>query len=294
MKCDECYEDISGLAYTCNECGKKHCSIHRLPEAHGCHGMNRFEMAKGKSSTQSQNSGENQNRSSPVKWMSDGFWFIFSIPMWILANIIGYLKFTYHYPASGLWKITKIGLVLVSLTVVAGFAGFGPIDSPNEQLVSPAESTVSNLTESSEIDEAKTEGLVREKINDARAERGLVGLSAKSSLSEQSRYHSEDMAERDELAHDLPGSTADERLYGAGCASGAENVAQTWVYENVATENGSKYLSSEEELADSLVNQWMNSPGHRDNILRNGWTVTGVGIEITEENKVYATQMFCV
>ncbi len=256
--------------------------------------MKRFEIGSSKSSTQPQKSGANQNRSTPVMWLSDGFWFIVSIPMWILANIIGFLKFTYHYPASGLWKLTKIGFVVVSLTVVAGFAGIGPIDSPNEQLVSPAESAASNLTESSEIDETETEELVRNGINDARAERNLVALATKSSLSRQSSSHSEHMAERGELAHDLPGSTSGERLNDAGCVSGGENVAQTWVYENIATEDGSKYLNSEEELADSLVEQWMNSPGHRDNILSNDWTITGVGIEITEENKVYATQMFCV
>lgn len=293
MKCDECGEDISGLAYTCNECGQRHCSTHRLPEAHSCHGMGRFEIPKGNSSTRSRKSGANQ-QSGAAKWMSNAFWFIISIPVWIFENLIGYLKFTYHYPASGLWKLTKIGVILLSLTVVAGFAGVGPIDSPNDQFISPVESTASNLTESSEIDESKTEQLIREEINDARAERGLVDLSAKRSLTEQSRYHSADMAERGVLAHDLPGSTAGERLNEAGCTSGAENVAQTWVFENIATENGTKYLSSEEELADSLTEQWMNSPGHRDNILSNDWTVTGVGIKITEENKVYATQMFCV
>lgn len=294
MKCDECGEDISGLGYTCNECGKMHCSTHRLPEAHSCRGMKRFEIGSSKASTQPQKSGANQNRFTPVKWLSDGFWFIISIPMWILANIIGFLKFTYHYPASGLWKLTKIGLVMVSLIVVAGFAGIGPIDSPNEQLVSPAESAASNFTESSEMDEAESEELVRERINNVRADRNLVDLSAKSSLSRQARSHSENMAERGKLAHDLPGSTAEERLNNAGCVSGGENVAQTWLYENIETEDGTDYLNSEEELADSLVEQWMNSPGHRDVILSNDWAVTGVGIEITDENKVYATQMFCV
>jgi len=35
-KCDVCGKNYKGLPYTCRECGGKHCSDHRLPEAHSC------------------------------------------------------------------------------------------------------------------------------------------------------------------------------------------------------------------------------------------------------------------
>jgi len=34
--CNVCGRSFGGLPYTCNECGNKHCSEHRLPEAHFC------------------------------------------------------------------------------------------------------------------------------------------------------------------------------------------------------------------------------------------------------------------
>ncbi|WP_369333802.1 CAP domain-containing protein [Halorubrum sp. SP3] len=179
------------------------------------------------------------------------------------------------------------------LVLIAGQAGFGPINSPQEQVVSPISSTVSNVTESAEINKTQVEQLVHEEVNQRRSERGLSRLSESTNLNQQSRLHSDDMASHDELAHDLPGSTTDERLSQASCLTGGENVAQSWVFEDIKTESGTEYLTDEEELAKSLTRQWMNSPGHRENMLRTRWSETGVGITITDENKVYATQMFC-
>ena len=37
----------------------------------------------------------------------------------------------------------------------------------------------------------------------------------------------------------------------------------------------------------------MNSSGHRSNILADAWRNEGIGIYVTDEGKVYATQNFC-
>ena len=37
----------------------------------------------------------------------------------------------------------------------------------------------------------------------------------------------------------------------------------------------------------------MNSDGHRENVLASRWNSEGIGIYVTDENKVYATQNFC-
>ncbi|RDZ32005.1 CAP domain-containing protein, partial [Haloferax sp. Atlit-24N] len=63
--------------------------------------------------------------------------------------------------------------------------------------------------------------------------------------------------------------------------------------ENVV---GAGYLATEQELADGLMDQWMNSTGHRKNILTPEWNNIGVGVYIIEESggtAVYATQNFC-
>jgi len=149
------------------------------------------------------------------------------------------------------------------------------------------------MSNTTEMNEDRAERLVREAVNEKRAERDLPRLSESAGLTEQSRLHSDEMAAHDELAHNLPGSTTDERLSDASCPTGGENVAQSWVYENVETESGTEYLTDEAEIADALVCQWLNSPGHRENMLRARWSETGVGITVTDEGKVYATQIFC-
>ena len=37
----------------------------------------------------------------------------------------------------------------------------------------------------------------------------------------------------------------------------------------------------------------MNSPGHRENILTGVFDREGIGVEITQDYKVYVTQNFC-
>lgn len=79
----------------------------------------------------------------------------------------------------------------------------------------------------------------------------------------------------------------------------------TWSYGNsalpgrydarrvVLRENGARvYYSTEKELAKALVNQWMNSTGHRTNILRDYWQNEGIRvyvIQIDDKTRVYTT-----
>ena len=74
----------------------------------------------------------------------------------------------------------------------------------------------------------------------------------------------------------------------------AENIAQTWLYTSYMTKGieSSYTWQTQEGLAQSIVDQWMNSPGHRDNILSPHQS-EGIGIAITSDHKVFATQDFC-
>lgn len=42
-----------------------------------------------------------------------------------------------------------------------------------------------------------------------------------------------------------------------------------------------------------IVDGWMNSTGHRENILNPDYEASGTGVFITENGSVYATQEFC-
>jgi uncharacterized protein YkwD len=102
------------------------------------------------------------------------------------------------------------------------------------------------------------------------------------------------MAENDMLSHQVGESTAQERLGQAGCSYGSENVAQSWQFDEIDIPDGPTISTdSEEELARAIVASWMSSKGHRDNILNSEWRDTAVSVEIRDDDKVYATQMYC-
>ncbi|WP_123620480.1 CAP domain-containing protein [Halorubrum sp. CSM-61] len=234
-----------------------------------------------------------KDENSESSGFSNAFWLVVGVLMWLASSVTGFVKRVFTYPADSVWKATKLALIIGVALLLAGQIGVGPVGSSPGEIVSPLADTALNATEPGQLDEQKVERLVREDINERRAERELSRLSSSVSLQEQARLHSVDMVEHDELAHDLPGSTTDERLAMANCNFGGENVAQSWYQKRVETSEGEVYIGDEETLAEELVTQWMNSPGHRENLLRQEWSQTGIGIELTEDDKVYATQKFC-
>ena len=75
----------------------------------------------------------------------------------------------------------------------------------------------------------------------------------------------------------------------------AENIWQGYTYGSITTIafiTRKNYLS-DDEIALRSVSGWMDSPGHRENILTRRYTDSGIGVAITEDDKVYATQNFC-
>lgn len=214
-------------------------------------------------------------------------------------------------------RVVLVSLVIVGLVATAGFVGVGPLadelsetdplssssfDSLNDPLdsspVDPSnESDRANDSvdhNSDVVDEAETERLVHEAINDERTAEGLDPLERDENLRWVAREHSVDMIDQGYVGHESPdGVTPADRLDEAGCSAGGENVAQSWFGEPVDVD-GERFVAEDEgELADHLVSQWMDSPGHRENVLRESYAESGVGVVVTEENRVYATQKFC-
>jgi uncharacterized protein YkwD len=160
-----------------------------------------------------------------------------------------------------------------------------------------------------DLNRTRVEHQIHQKINERRRSHGLQPINFDTDLRKIARYHSRDMAEQQYLAHTAPdGETMEDRYekYQYSCkvsmsenryATGAENIAYTWAFEDVLLDNGTTvYLSTEKELARFFVSQWMNSTGHRKNILKEYWENEGIGVhivEVDEGTKVYATQNFC-
>lgn len=126
---------------------------------------------------------------------------------------------------------------------------------------------------------AQMEAKVRQQINQIRQERGLNQLQANEQLAQVARAYSQQMAEKNFFSHTGPeGSTPAQRVGSAGLS-----------YRLVG-ENLFKSTNAPEPVSLS-VQGWMDSPGHRENILRSGFVETGVGIW-RDGNTYYFTQLF--
>lgn len=144
------------------------------------------------------------------------------------------------------------------------------------------------------LDEDVVEDQVQSQVNEIRADSSLIVLEHDRQLDQQSELHTSRMAENDVLSHQIARSTAQDRLGTAGCAYGSENIVQSWQFEDIEIPDGETITThNEEELAKALVATWMSSEGHRQNILNSDWRDTAVSVEIRDDDKVYATQMFC-
>ncbi len=159
-----------------------------------------------------------------------------------------------------------------------------------------------------EFNAQQIEYLVHELTNQERIDHGLSQLVFDPEITQVARGHSSDMAEREYFAHETPeGLTPTDRaaekeyscqkIVGLLIYSGiAENIFQGHLFDSYYTINGeitSYEWITEEDIAKTTVDGWMNSPGHRENILTEVFDREGIGVEITQDHKVYVTQNFC-
>jgi len=135
-------------------------------------------------------------------------------------------------------------------------------------------------------------------------ERGAQGqLMWDRQLANIARAHSVDQATYGYFSHeDQSGRGPTERASQAGyeCVTAnwigvAENIFQTFLYSSYTYRGGRRvdqeYLTLD-EMATQIVDGWMDSPGHRRNIL-DPYTNEGIGVGINDADTVYVTQNFC-
>lgn len=121
------------------------------------------------------------------------------------------------------------------------------------------------------------EAQVVELVNQKRAANGLKPLRLNWELARVARYKSMDMRDRNYFSHDSPtyGSPFEMmKAFGIRYSAAAENIA------------------AGQRTAQAVMNSWMNSPGHRSNILSASYTEIGVGYASGGKYGHYWTQMF--
>lgn len=112
-------------------------------------------------------------------------------------------------------------------------------------------------------------------VNAERAKAGCGPLTANSTLNRAAQGHSDDMAARDYFDHTNPdGDGPGERVTAAGYpwSTYGENIAMG------------------QSTPEQVMEAWMNSPGHRANILNCDFKEIGIGIH--NEGGPYWTQVF--
>jgi uncharacterized protein YkwD len=133
----------------------------------------------------------------------------------------------------------------------------------------------------SAITTANIEEKVFHAINRFRAEQNLVPLSMAKDLAEVARLHSQDMATRAYFDHVSPdGNTLRKRVSSFGITN------WTRLAENIAMNFGQL------DPAEVAVRGWLNSQGHRLNILDQDLTETGIGVAVDAKGRIYLTQLF--
>ena len=183
-------------------------------------------------------------------------------------------------------SIVTMGASAATHTVVSGDSmwkiavkyevGLSEIISANPQISNPALIYPGQKINIPSLDSSVLdyENEVIRLVNEIRVKNGLNALEADWELSRVARYKSQDMKDNNYFSHTSPvyGSPFEMiKNFGLSYRSAGENIAKG------------------QTTPQAVVNAWMNSSGHRANILNKSYTKIGVGY-VKSGN--YWTQMF--
>lgn len=128
------------------------------------------------------------------------------------------------------------------------------------------------------------ENAVFRRFNQVRKQHGLKPLKEENNLARIAASHSCDMLKKDYFNHVSPsGATPKMRILN-------QHPAKIYAWgENIFTSSG--FQITNRNMARKMLEAWMKSPGHRENILRKNFTHTGVGI-CRASDEIRATQAF--
>jgi uncharacterized protein YkwD len=170
-------------------------------------------------------------------------------------------------------------------------------------------SVIVNASERPKLDLEKLAQQIHKRINAIREEHGLGKLQYDEKLASVALKHSQDMSQRNFFEHVNPDGAdptdrAKQQNYQTRRKIGnfqfkdgiAENIYKTFLFGEYSVEirNGTQYITrtwrSAQDLVDMAVDGWMNSPGHRANILNREVDREGIGIAVGPDDGIYFTQ----
>lgn len=168
-------------------------------------------------------------------------------------------------PGDSMWKIAVRYQIGVSEIIHANPS----VKNPN--LIYPGQKlSVPNID-----DIKKMENEVIRLVNVERSKRGLSALTANWELSRVARYKSQDMKTKNYFSHTSP-------TYGS--------PFQMMQHFGIAYRTAGENIAMGQRTPQEVMNAWMNSSGHRANILNPQFKEIGVGA--AKDGSIYWTQMF--
>jgi uncharacterized YkwD family protein/spore coat assembly protein SafA len=114
-------------------------------------------------------------------------------------------------------------------------------------------------------------------VNIERSKNGLAPLTSNWQAARCARIKSQEMTDKNYFSHTSPTYGSPFKMmesFGLRFSAAAENIAYG------------------QRTAQEVMNSWMNSPGHRANILSKSYTQIGVGVAKKSNGTLYFTQMF--
>ena len=158
--------------------------------------------------------------------------------------------------------------IALALTTAAPLGGLAPVVARADSLAAPLEAVMAQETVAIDL------------LNADRVAHGLAPLEFDPGLATVARWRSEDMAARGYFSHDIGGYQVFQVLQDQG------------ISYRVAGENLAYNYYGAEETAARAEHALMNSPSHRDNILRPDYTHVGIGVAVAPDGRFLFTQLF--
>jgi uncharacterized protein YkwD len=153
------------------------------------------------------------------------------------------------------------------------------------------------------FDPRRAEHEIHRAVNQVRTAHDRDEVTYDADLASVARKHSRNMAAQGFVGHQSPsGETVEDRLVKdttsqelsrTGYSACGENIAQSHFDARVELDDGTVIkFQSLWELGHGIVHGWMQSSGHRANLLRDSWTAEGIGLVKHSQSEVLVTQVF--
>jgi uncharacterized protein YkwD len=136
-----------------------------------------------------------------------------------------------------------------------------------------------NQKETAKFEMTKDEKTLMDLLNKERAKKKLPALKPNPLLFQAARAHAANMAKQGKMEHELDGKNPSQRVSATGYNWGR-------VSENLAIDEG------ETPRLPEIVKCWMESKTHRENLLDNKVSETGLGIARNDKGETYYAQVF--